>query len=387
MTVAPTRILHVHTLPVISGSGINTLLTMKGSLERGDLPALACESEGRLTDEARRAGIRVFLLPALGREIHAYKDISAVVELARLMRQEHFEIIHTHNSKAGFVGRLAGRFARVPTVVHTVHGFAFHDAESTLRRTLFRNLERAAAHWCDGMIFISKPLQIWADRERIGRRVPHRVIYSGIDIQSFKRADSTKVRSELAIASDRLVVGIISKLWEGKGHHLLLQAWRQIQGNWRDGEQPLLAIVGEGPLEIQLRQTVRELGIANSVLFTGFRADIPEVTAAIDIAVLPSAFEGMGRVILEAMAAGKPVVASRVGGIPDLVRDGVNGILVSPNDQQSIADALLRLLTEPNLRRRFSVAAGLSIEEKHSAEYMVREIHAFYEYLRERSHA
>jgi len=376
-----TKILHIHTLPIISGSGINTLLTMKGALDRGFQPGLACESEGRLTDETRKAGIPVYLTPALGREVNLFKDPAAVVSLARLIRREKFDIIHTHNSKAGFIGRLAGRLAGVPLVIHTVHGFAFHDAESPGRRILFRTLERVAARWCDGIIFISKPLEEWANRERIGLRVPRRVIYSGIDVESFRRADPQTVRREFGIPSNRVVVGMISKLWEGKGHRSLLQAWHQIQPDWSGGDRPHLMIVGEGPLEDELKQRVRQLELTNSVTFTGFRADIPEVTSAVDVAVLPSEFEGMGRVVLEAMAAGKPVVASRVGGIPDLVRDGVNGLLVPPNDVAALAAALRKVLTDGALREQLSEGAADSLDRKYSSSAMIEQIHAFYNAL------
>src|SRR6185436_15998665 len=148
------RILHVHTLPVVSGSGINTLLTMIGSKDAGHQVPLACESSGRLTEETERAGLTVHLVPSMGREVHAVKDLTAVRDLSRLMKIHRFDLIHTHNSKAGFIGRLAGRLARVPVIVHTVHGFAFHDAESPTRRFAFRELERMAARWCDGIIYI-----------------------------------------------------------------------------------------------------------------------------------------------------------------------------------------------------------------------------------------
>jgi hypothetical protein len=159
------NILHVHTLPIVSGSGINTLLTMKGSLARGHEVAMACASEGRLTEEARRAGIHVHRMKRMGREVNPLVDFASVLELRNLMIRGGFDLVHTHNSKAGFVGRLAARWAHVPLVVHTVHGFAFHDRETAFRRALFRTLERIATHWCDGMIFVSTPMAAWADRE------------------------------------------------------------------------------------------------------------------------------------------------------------------------------------------------------------------------------
>ncbi|MBI2821675.1 MAG: glycosyltransferase family 4 protein [Acidobacteria bacterium] len=377
-TTKPLSILHVHTLPVISGSGINTLLTMKGSIQRGHRVALACGSAGGLTEEIERAGARVHLIPALDNRIDPVKDLSAVLALARLMRRHRFTLVHTHNSKAGFIGRLAGRLAGVPVVIHTVHGFAFHDAETPLRRALFRRLERVAAAWCDGMIFISQPLMDWARHERIGVGVPQALIYSGVEVDAFRSARPELFRQRLSIPPERLVVGIISKLWEGKGHDVLLNAWKRIREGGIIAPEPLLMIVGEGYLEEKLRARVEELRLEGTVIFTGFQNDIPAVTAAIDVAVLPSLFEGMGRVVLEAMAAGKPVVASNTGGIPDLVRHGENGLLVKPGDMQSLAKALGKIMADPALRARLAAGARAALRPEHSAAHMVEEIHRFY---------
>jgi glycosyltransferase involved in cell wall biosynthesis len=372
-------ILHIHTLPVVSGSGINTLLTMMGSAERGHRVTLACESRGRLTEDAERAGIGIRLIPAMGRNVHVLKDLTALLALAREIRAGNYDIVHTHNSKAGFLGRLAGRLAAAPLVIHTVHGFAFHDSEPPVRQATFRFLERAAGRWCDGLIFISKALENWANREGIGDTVPRAVIYSGIDVKAFQGGDRGKVRRELGIADGRLVVGMISKLWEGKGHDVLFQAWKNVLTEWTLETKPLLLIVGEGPLEFTLRNRVLALNISSHVKFAGFRSDISDITAAVDVAVLPSAFEGMGRVVLEAMAAGKPVVASRVGGIPDLVQDGITGYLVNPGDYESLGRKLMMLLQDNRLRTDLGTAARAAILPEHTAEHMIGEIHRFYD--------
>ncbi|MBI4456214.1 MAG: glycosyltransferase family 4 protein [Acidobacteria bacterium] len=372
-------ILHVHTLPILSGSGINTLLTMQGSRDRGYQVALVCASMGRLTQQAEEMGIAVHLAPQLNREIHVLNDMQAVFALQRLMRRNRFDVVHTHNSKAGFVGRLAARLAGIPLVAHTVHGFAFHDAEYAFRRGLFLCLERLAAHWCDGMIFISKSLLDWAERERIGRGVPKAVIYSGIDVTAFKTADGSQFRKEWGILPQQLAVGMVSKLWEGKGHDVLLRAWKGVLENLQMEPKPVLLIVGEGHLEAALRSRMSQLRLQGSVIFTGFRTDIPAVTAAIDIAVLPSLFEGMGRVVLEAMAAGKPIVASNTGGIPDLVQHGTNGLLVEAGDPEALKRALLEVLSTPTLRRRLAEGSRVGVRREYTASYMVEQIHQFYE--------
>ena len=375
-------ILHVHTVPVISGSGINTLLSIQGAINRGHDVALVTECEGALTEEVRHAGARVFLEPAMGREVRPIRDLRSVVSLEELLRREAFSIVHTHNSKAGFIGRLAARRAGGSLVIHTVHGFSFHQAESWARRRLFRRLERLAGSWCDGMIFVSQALLDWAKLEGVGQVTPRTVIYSGIDIEAFESADPSVYRARWNVGPEQIVVGVVSKLWVGKGHGILLDAWRRVLDMIPDELDPLLVVVGEGPMEAKLKSRAHDLGLDGSVLFTGFLRDVPEVTAALDVAVLPSLFEGMGRVILEALAAGKPVVASRVGGIPELITHDWNGMLADPGDTEALA-AMLRLVVEDSdTRKRLAGNTRPSIGPEHSSLVMVERIHAFYDKTR-----
>jgi glycosyltransferase involved in cell wall biosynthesis len=232
------------------------------------------------------------------------------------------------------------------------------------------------------MIFISKPLLDWAEREEIGRDVPKAVIYSGIDVESFQSAGGAEFRRGLGIPPERLVVGMISKLWEGKGHDILFLAWKELLESLTT-PPPLLLVVGEGYLESALRKQVAKLGLESSVIFTGFHSNVAEVTAATDVTVLPSLFEGMGRVVLEGMAAGKPVIASNVGGIPDLIRHGENGLLVQPGSPHALKVALLEVISKPDLRAKLAAGARIGFRPEFSSVYMVERIHQFYNQARE----
>jgi len=370
------RILHVHTLPVLSGSGANTLITMKGSRDCGAEVSLACAPGGRLEEEVRREGIGFLPIPTLVQPVWPLHDLRALWRLYRTIRRGRFDIVHTHNSKAGFLGRLAARLARCPAIIHTVHGFAFHEQVGWLGRRVYLTAERKASSWCDRMIVVSQPLRDWALRARVASAEKMRLIYSGIDIDAFSGVQaSADLARSLGVKPGDMVVGIVSKLWEGKGHDLLLQSVARLSRQW---PQIRLLVVGEGKLERQLRERAASLGLREIALFTGFRSDIPEITALFDIAVLPSLFEGMGRVVLEAMAAGKPVVASRVGGIPDLVQDGVTGLLFPPGDVAALTEQLGRLLNDPDLRRRMGEAGRRQVDERFSAQAMVARIHEVY---------
>lgn len=369
------RILHIHTLPIVSGSGINTFLTMKGSRDQGADVSLACAPGGRLQELVQESGMRFYPIRSFVSPVSPLRDLDALGQLFRLLQRERFDIVHTHNSKGGFLGRLAARLAGSP-VVHTVHGFAFHGQESRLRRRLFVGLERLAAGWSDQLIAISQPMIEWAQHEGIADASRFAKIYSGIELQRFRAAASDpNLKRRLGLQSDSTVIGMVSKLWEGKGHQVLLEAASIMQ---RRGLEFQILLVGEGQLEAELKAMVRRMGLDQRVVFTGFRPDIAQVTAQLDIACLPSFYEGMGRVALEAMAAGKPMVASAVGGLPELVEDGATGYLFPPGDAGTLSERLERLITDPKLRRSMGEEGARRADERFSASRMVEQIHQVY---------
>lgn len=373
------KVLHVHTLPVISGSGLNTFLSMKGQSQAGFEVELACAAEGPLLRLAEDNGMRVLRLRHMVWGINPIKDVLAVFELSTLISKNRYTIVHTHNSKAGFIGRLAARLAGASVIVHTVHGFAFHGREPGWKCLFYRFLERLAAGWCDKLIMISQPLMDWAIKERIGKPGQMVTIYSGIDLTAFRQiSDSTSIRKSLGLEADDVVVGEVAKLWEGKGHAVLFQAATEILGRCTKLK---LLLIGEGALRPSLEALAAQLGISGQVVFTGFREDVPQLTQLLDIAVLPSFFEGMGRAVIEAQAAGKPVVGSRVGGIPDLIQDGKTGLLVPAGDVKALADAIEQLYHDPELRKRLGDAAKLAAGSRFDATTMNQQIIQVYQEL------
>lgn len=375
------RILHIHTLPIISGSGINTFLTMRGMEGTRYESALACAPGGALIELVQRHGMKVETFHSLVQPLQPVMDFKAILDLTRHLRRKPYHVVHTHNSKAGFIGRLSAKLARVPVIVHTVHGFAFHEQEPSWRRLLFRNLERLASHWCDRMIFISQPLVDWALKEKIGSSRRMTRIYSGIEMDRFHPVSETEknnLRGKWGLRAEDAVIGIVSKLWEGKGHDLLLRAFKEIR---EAKPHARLVIVGEGYLMESLKDLVRQTGLSDAVIFTGFLEDVPQIIATFDVAVLPSYFEGMGRVLLEAMAMEKPIVGTAVGGIPDLIEQGVNGYLVTPGSEKELASALLKILDDKSLALNMGQAGRRKMTDRFSAESMVRSIQEVYEEL------
>jgi glycosyltransferase involved in cell wall biosynthesis len=374
---AKLKVLHVHVMPVVSGSGINTYLSMVGVDTNRYQVDFACAPGGPLNDMAVNAGIRFHPVKNFVQPISPWNDLRTLWQLIRIIRRGQYDIVHTHNSKGGILGRLAAWLCRVPIIIHTIHGFAFHDSETAMRKQLFIFLERWAAKMADKLIVISQPLQDWGLKLAIGKPAQYTKIYSGIEIDKFKvDVDVSALRKKLGIGEHDFVFGLVAKLWDGKGHITAIEALKQLLPRVPNAR---LVFVGDGYLREVLEQHAKKVAVEERIVFTGFRSDIAELNAMFDVAILVSDFEGMGRVLLEAMVMGRPAVASNVGGIPDVVDDGQTGILIPPGDSPALAAALERLYLDSNLRQSMGVAGKKKITEQFSAATMVRKIVDVYE--------
>jgi len=323
-------------------------------------------SAGPHTPTLRQAGFVVHNV-FISRRIEPWRDLRSAIELARLFRRRRYDLVHTHTSKAGFVGRLAGRLAGVPMVAHTAHGFFFHENMPPLQRRLFEGLERLAAGWTD-LLF----LQSREDYEYVlasGMMPPARVRYlgNGIDLSAFDitRWDRPWERQFLRQTffgdGDYIVALMVAFMIERKGHIYLLRA---LEAMGVERERLRVLLVGDGPLEESLRGFVRDAGLERHVAFAGYREDIPRLLAGADIYVLPSLSEGMPRSILEAMAMELPVIASDIRGCRELVVDGETGLLVPPADAGALAEALRRLAGDADLRRRMGEAGRQRVQQE-----------------------
>ena len=373
----PPRILHIHVLPVISGSGINTFLTMKGLKHKYQME-MACAPGKGLNELVEENGMRVHHIKHFVSKVSLFKDLFALWQIYRLLRREKFDLIHTHNSKGGFIGRLAAHLAvRDTPVVHTVHGFAFHENETKFRRNIFLGLEKLLRNWCVKIICISEPLVKLCLSHNIAPIEKICKIYSGIDIKEFSKRDKRdKIRHELGLKRNEIAICQVSKLWEGKGHDDIIEACKEI---FAQVPKSKVFFVGNGHIRKRLEYKVKARGFENKIIFLGHRADIPAVTSAMDIAVLAFHFEGMGRVVIEAMAAGLPVVASQVGGIVDLVDNEINGLLVPPHAPDHLARSIVRLAKDPNLRKRMGEMGRKKLDKRFSADTMIKQINKIYE--------
>lgn len=292
-----------------------------------------------------------------------------------MIREKPF-IVHTHTSKPGIIGRWAAKMAKVPIIVHTPHGHVFYGHFGPLTSRFFLMVERLTAAITDRMVALTE-----AEREDyIAFSVcdPERVvtIHSGVETERYMAAEvnTEDKKKSLGLNPKGLVVGTVGWLLPIKGPMYLLKAMERV---WQSHPEITLVFVGKGELEDKLRTEAFRMGIPEKVAFLGWRDDIPEIMQVLDIFVLPSLNEGMGRVLVEAMAAGKPIVASKVGGVPDLVIQGQNGLLVQAADVNALADGIESLLANPKRRKEMG-EKGKKMAIKYGSDSMVQKIDQLY---------
>ena len=376
------RVAHIITRLCQGGAQENTFHSVRlANRERFEADLISgptSGAEGSIEDAVAAAGIPILREPDLVREPSPLRDMRAYRAIVRRFREGNYDIVHTHTSKAGLIGRLAARRAGVPVVVHTPHGNIFHGYFSKPVTRLFIGLERFAARRTDAIAELTAGGVEEHLEQGIGRREQFRVIHSGVDFSPFEgaRAQREATRAMLGYAPDEILIGGVGRLEPVKGFPYFVAAAEVIA---REVAEARFLLAGAGSQEQALREAAAPLG--PKFRFLGLRNDIPLLMAAYDVLIVPSVNEGMGRVLLEAGAAETPVVASRVGGIPDLVRDGETGVLVPPRDVEAIAGAAIRLAREPERRRALGRAARANVVPAYSLETMVRRIEALYEEL------
>ncbi len=379
------RVLHVITRLIVGGAQENTLYTAIGQHRdpRYDVTLLAGVDGGRegdLHDAAGDAGIRLVLLPTLVRPIRPISDIRAMLWMVGFMRRERFDVVHTHSSKAGILGRIAARFAGVPIVVHTLHSLVFHEYERPWKNRLYIILKRLVAPLTDTLISVNETTARGARSAGIGRPEQHVTILSGMEIQPFAdiaRLDVREAKRRAGLDPEAPVVGKIARLVPLKGHREFLAAARRIAAVEPTTQ---FLLVGDGALRGELERLVSEAGLAKQTRFAGLVSigEVPALIQAMDVVVHTSLREGLARVLPQAGAVGKPVVTFALDGAPEVVRDGISGYLVPPLDTDQLADRVVELLRDPERRRAFGAAGRAFAIENFGVERMVRRIDAVY---------
>lgn len=337
-------------------------------------------SEGSLIEVFHDRGVPLSIEPALVRQIAPLKDLLALIRLTYFIRQGNYAIVHTNSSKAGIVGRLAARLAGTPVIVHTVHGWSFHEHMSPLVRWTYILLERLAARFTDALIVVARPDIDKGLRAGIGRPEQYHLIRSAIPLDEFNPAsvDRAAVRRELGLPLDAPVLGNVGRFSAQKNP----LDWVRVAGRVaRARPDCRFLLVGDGPLRPQVEAALAEEGIAAQTVLTGLRRDVPRMLAAMDVFLLTSLWEGLPRVIPQAMAMQVPVVANRADGTAEAVQHGETGYLVEPGDVESAAAYCLELLNDPARRSEMGQRGRARALAEFDVRQMVAQIAALYEEL------
>ena len=391
-TTPRVKILRVIARLNMGGPALHVAYLTAGLKERGYDTTLVAGSLARGEDSmafvAEGLGVEVVRIDELGREISPLRDLRAAVRLARLIRRERPQILHTHTAKAGTVARVAALMAgrrRPPIVVHTFHGHVLRGYFGPLRSRFFRLLERWLAAHTTALIAVSPQVRDDLVALGVAPRERFAVIRLGIelderiDLAQNGRAES---RRYLGIQDDRFAVGWIGRMTAVKRTDDILVAFKRLRD---DGVDACLCLVGDGPDRPHLEQRAHELGVIRDTLFLGYQEDVSPFYAAFDALILPSGNEGTPVSAIEARAAGRPVVATRVGGVPDVVRDGEDGFLVDAGATDDLAERLERLARDPELRKRMGEAGRSRVLPRYAVDRLVADVDRLYRTLLEAS--
>lgn len=388
----PLRIAHVITRMIIGGAQENTLLNCRDLISAyGDDvllitgPSLGPEgsllSAGEL-QRGRAGELPLQLVPALQRPIHPARDWSAYRAIYRRLREFSPDVVHTHSAKGGLLGRRAAWNLQVPAVVHTVHGAPFHPYQSPMARQFFRSCERWAAARCHHLISVADAMTELMVQAGVATADKFTTIHSGMEVEPFLQADSSRaaVRARYGLTDQQVVIGKIARLFHLKGHDDLITAAVAVA---QRHPQVRFLLVGDGILRETHQRRIDALGLRQHFIFTGLvqPGQIPELLGAMDVVVHTSLREGLARVLPQALLAGKPVVSFDIDGAREVTLPGRTGYLIPPRDTAQLAQAMIELVADPQLRYRLGRAGQQQFAEQFDHRVMTARIRRLYERL------
>jgi glycosyltransferase involved in cell wall biosynthesis len=369
------KVLHVVT-KFIDGAGGNTLASVLGADRERYEVCVAGSPGGPLWERAERAGIRTFKLDRFREVISPVDDLAVLVDLLRLIRRERFSVVHTHSTKGGFLGRLAAWLCGTPVIVHTVHGLAVHDFMSRRRRLAYLALERLVRPMTDAFLAVAPQVAREAVERRLAPPGAIFVVPSAVDVDAIPNGPDPTIRSELGIPGGVPVIGTVGRLAFQKAPLDFIRTAAHVSHSHPEAR---FVWVGRGELLAEAKAEAQRLGV--EVIFTGFRPDAVKIAACFDVYLVSSLYEGLGRALTEAMAAGRPIVATNVNGVVDLVEPGSTGLLAPPAQPAALAQNVVWMLEHKAEARRMGAAARARVREAFKPEIMCSMIDQTYAQL------
>ncbi|HER24672.1 MAG TPA: glycosyltransferase family 1 protein [Candidatus Atribacteria bacterium] len=385
------KVAHLIARMISGGADENTLFTVKGLNKELYEIDLICgeESDEGILRKIIDEKIHIIQLKGLKWKLNFWYDPIVLIKLIQLMRKNHYDIVHTHTTKAGILGRIAARIAGVSIIVHGLHGSTFEAFNSGLLNRLLFLFERLTGGFTDAYISVSRVLSEKYIEKGIGKKENYHTVYSGMHLEKFygvrEKIDYRKKRRELGISLDDFVIGNVARLETRKGHQFLLDVFKNITEKEKKEEgkedQAKLLIIGEGNKREYLEDYVKKLNLESKVIFTGYRKDVEELMAVMDIFALTSLREGLPRVIVQAAAVGIPSIAFNVDGVSEVIKDNYNGFLVEAKDLKHLENGIRQYMNNKDLVLLHGRNGRELIENKWSIKGMVERTDQIYQKL------
>ncbi len=379
------RICHVITRMIVGGAQENTLYTILGHLQKGHEVVLVTGPspgrEGKLLQNVDFPPFETIELPSLVRELSPVNDLKACRALKKLFRERKFDVVHTHSSKAGVLGRIAARKAGVPVVVHTVHGQAFHPYETGWRNSIYKLFERIAARYCDKIFAVAQAMIDQCVEADIAAREKYQVVYSGMDTSAFANAErEPELRCELGIPEDARVIATLARLFPMKGYEYVIPAAAEMIREFPDTH---LLLIGDGPMFDDLNAQIADLGLTEHFHFAGLvpPAQVHRYLAQADLLWHLSLREGLPRSVVQALATGIPAIGYRLDGTPEVIKDGETGYCVSPEEVSEVVEASRKLWLDPAAAKRMGETGKTRVIEQFAWRRMADILEAEYREL------
>ena len=371
------KLLHVITHLPIGGAQDNTLYTIE-LLDKNKYDiSLCCNFEGELVDRAKRIdGVKLINIPSLCREVSLYSDLRSFILLYKLFKNENFTIIHTHSSKAGFLARVAAMLNKTQIIIHTLHGFAFNDFMNLFKKKFYIILEKILAMWTDVLITVSNLNRKKIIDLKIAKKENIINIYSGIDFDFFTNERNNNFKRELNLNNDHFLIGSVGRLSLQKDPITMVSAFDIVVKRFPNAH---LVLVGDGELREKIVEKIDELKLNDKIHLTGNKSSPWKIYHSMDLFIMSSIYEGLGRSITEALSCGVPVVCTNVEGVPEIVRDNITGILIPPKNPKKLAEGIIDSLSDMDSAKKRAEEGRKFVCANFDVKEMVSDIEILYD--------
>ena len=381
------KVLHIITLFSVGGATENTVFTVKGLRDLGYEVDLATgpniSSEGSMYEYTKKNKIPVFTFQKLKRSISLINDFIIIYQLYRFIKTRNYDIVHTHSSKAGVVGRIAAWLAGTKLIIHHNHANPYHRFQSFSVRTTFKLVEKYSSLFCNKIFSVTHTIVDEMVTDKIAPRNKFEVVRSGFDIDKFRNYDNSKdyiLKEKLGIKKNEIVLGMIARLSVIKGHIYLLKAFNEI---CKAKNNVKLVLIGNGENKENLLKYIDDNNLDDKVIFAGLipPTEVPEYISIIDVVVHTALLEGLPRVFTQSMLMGKPVISFDLDGAHEVIEDGKNGYLIEPLNIGMLTEKILYLIQSQDKIIEFGNYAKNNIKDDFSIEAMVKNNHRLYQKL------